>query len=364
MSGPTVSGQVVRGPGGVRADLRLVRERFSLEVELAVEPGERVVLVGPNGAGKSTTLRVLAGLERPTRAMITIGGQVVDDDRQHVPSHRRSIGVVFQDYLLFPHLSVLDNVAFGLTSRGLRTAEARQRAHGWLERVGLAELARARPREISGGQAQRVALARALAPEPALLLLDEPLAALDASTRMIVRAELRHQLAALDQAVIMVTHDPVDAAVLGERMLVLEHGQLVQQGTPAEIARRPRSDYVARLVGLNLVEGTATGTALRVDETTVHGANPCTGSACAAFRPVAVSLHLDRPTGSFRNVWSGVVVRVEPHGEAARVEVGDAVAGRPVMAEVTQVAVAELGLVPGRRVWAAVKATDVELYPT
>jgi molybdate transport system ATP-binding protein len=208
-----------------------------------------------------------------------------------------------------------------------------------------------------------VALARALAPEPVLLLLDEPLAALDASTRMTVRAELRHQLAVLDQAVITVTHDPVDAAVLGERMLVLEGGRLVQQGTPAQVAQRPRSDYVARLVGLNLIEGTADATTLRVGRTTVHGANPCTGPACAAFRPAAVSVHLDRPGGSFRNVWSGTVAHVQPHGEAARVEVAGAVDDRPVTAEVTQVAVAELGLVPGRRVWVAVKASDVDLYP-
>jgi molybdate transport system ATP-binding protein len=168
--------------------------------------------------------------------------------------------MVFQDYLLFPHLSVLDNVAFGLTTRGVRTTDARRRALGWLERVGLVELARARTREISGGQAQRVALARALASEPDLLLLDEPLAALDASTRMLVRADLRHQLAELEQAVIMVTHDPVDAAVRGSRMVVIEAGREVQQGTPAEIARRPRSEYVARLVGLNLVEAADVGT--------------------------------------------------------------------------------------------------------
>ncbi len=351
------------GSGGVRATIRVDRPGFELDLELSVEPAERLVLVGPNGAGKSTTLRVLAGLELPTSATISIGGVVVDQDRRHLATYQRSIGMVFQDYLLFPHLSVLDNVAFGLRSRGIRTPAARAAAMVWLDRFGLTELASARPGRISGGQAQRVALARALVPEPKLLLLDEPLAALDAATRMQVRAELRHQLAGLSQAVIMVTHDPVDAAVLADRVVVIEDGKVVQVGEPAEIARRPRSDYVARLVGLNLVEGIADGNTLSDGPAVVIGANPCSGRACAAFRPAAVSVHRSRPEGSFRNVWAGVVARVEPHGDGARVEIGGALGDRPVVAEVTQLAVAELDLVLGTSVWAAVKASDVELYP-
>ena len=246
---------------GLAADLAVRRGAFSLELVLAAGPGEVVVLLGPNGAGKSTALRALAGLLTLDAGRIEVGGTVLADPARglHLPPHERPVGVVFQDYLLFPHLSVLDNVAFGPQSRGIPRPDARRRATDWLERIGIADLARARPRSISGGQAQRVALARALATEPALLLLDEPLAALDARTRLLVRAELRRHLAEFAGATVVVTHDPVDAAVLGDRLVVIEDGRVVQSGRPADVARQPRTDYVARLVGLNLLAGRAVG---------------------------------------------------------------------------------------------------------
>jgi molybdate transport system ATP-binding protein len=271
---------------------------------------------------------------------------------------------VFQDYLLFPHLTVLDNVAFGPLVRGLDRAEARRRAAVWLDRVGIADLANAKPRTVSGGQAQRVALARALATEPRLLLLDEPLAALDAKTRLLVRTEVRRHLADFSGATLLVTHDPIDASVLADWLVVIEHGRVVQQGTPPEVARRPRTDYVARLVGLNLLAGRghghrvllSTGGAVELAESTF-------GDVYVAFRPAAVSLFVHRPDGSPRNLWAGRIAALEPHGEGVRVEIAEAPdAKSSILAEITPSAVADLELLPGSEVWAAVKASDIEVY--
>ena len=218
-------------------------------------------MLGPNGAGKTTLLRILAGLLSPDEGRVVLDGRVLDDTStgEHVPPEARPVGVVFQNYLLFPHLSALENVAFGLRSRGVPKAEARARAAEWLDRVGLAEFRASKPKQLSGGQAQRVALARALATEPRLLLLDEPLAALDASTRLETRRELRRQLDGYDGVRLLVTHDPMEAIALAERLIVLEAGRISQTGTPQEISERPRSRYVADLVGVNLFRGRAAG---------------------------------------------------------------------------------------------------------
>jgi molybdate transport system ATP-binding protein len=279
-----------------------------------------------------------------------------------LPAARRGVGVVFQDHLLFPHLSALENVAFGPRSRGVPAAAARAVAREWLDRVGVGEHAAARPRTLSGGQAQRVALARALAAEPRLLLLDEPLAALDARTRLAVRSDLRRHLASFGGAAVLVTHDALDAMVLADRIVVLEDGAPVQTGTPAEVARRPRTEYVARLVGLNLLRGTADGHHVETDGggalVTADGAS---GPVYAAFRPAAVAVYPERPTGSPRNVWRGTVRAAEPHGDVVRLQV-DA-DGLPVLADCTAGAVAELDLVPGAVVWLSVKAAEIDVYP-
>ena len=352
---------------GLRAGLGVRRHTFRLDVELEVAPGEVVALVGPNGAGKSTALRVLAGLLPLDAGRVELDGRILADAASgvHEPPHRRGIGVVFQDYLLFPHLSLLDNVAFGPTARGVPRATARATAAAWLHRVGLADLAGSRPRSVSGGQAQRAALARALATEPGLLLLDEPLAALDARTRLLVRGELRRHLGQFAGASVVVTHDPVDAAVLADRLVVVEGGHVVQRGTPAEVATRPRTDYVARLVGLNLVAGEAAGRTVRLaGGGTVHVTAEERGPVHAAFRPAAVSLFTTRPEGSPRNVWLGTVTGLEPHGDGVRVQLGGVPdEGTSVLAEVTAAAVAELDLRPGSVVWATVKASDVAVYP-
>lgn len=344
--------------GGLDAHLVVDRGAFHLDVALGAAPGDVVALLGPNGAGKTTALRALAGLTPLTGGHLRLDGRDLDG----TPPESRPVGVVFQDYLLFPHLTALDNVAFGPRCRGVPKAAARARAAEWLARMGLTDHATARPRRLSGGQAQRVALARALATHPRLLLLDEPLAALDARTRLEVRAGLRRHLADFEAVAVLVTHDPLDAMVLADRLVVVEDGRVVQEGTPADIARRPRTDYIAQLVGLNLYQGEADGHTVHVTTgpaitTTEH----LTGPAFVAFPPNAVTLHRARPTGSSaRNLWHCEVTGLETHGDQIRAALkGDLT----LTADLTTIAAAELDLHPGAKVWATVKASQTHAYP-
>jgi molybdate transport system ATP-binding protein len=328
-----------------------------------VPPGPIVGLLGPNGAGKTTLLRVLAGLLPPDEGKVVLDGHVFDDTTRgvHVPPETRPVGVVFQSYLLFPHLTALENVAFGLRSRGVAKAEARARAADWLGRGGLAELAGSKPKQLSGGQGQRVALARAMATEPRLLLLDEPLAALDASTRLETRRELRRQLDGYDGVRILVTHDPVEAFALAERLIVLEDGRISQVGTPQEISEQPRSRYVADLVGVNLYRGWAEDDEVHIDAAgrlVAPGAGH--GEVFAVVHPHAVALYREPPGGTPRNVWEGSVEALDLEGERVRVRVGGPL---PIVAEVTPGAVADLRLGDGGSVWVSVKATEVFVYP-
>ncbi|MFI9272806.1 ABC transporter ATP-binding protein [Kitasatospora sp. NPDC052896] len=345
------------------ARLRVDRGGFSLDLQLTAAAGEVIALLGPNGAGKSTALRALAGLLPLSGGHLRLDGTVLAEpaDHRHVPAEGRPIGVVFQDYLLFPHLSALDNVAFGLRCQGRSKQESRAEALPWLARMGLEEHAAERPAKLSGGQAQRVALARALAVRPRLLLLDEPLAALDARTRLDVRSQLRRHLAEFEAVAVLVTHDPLDAMVLADRLVVIENGRQVQAGTPAEIARRPRTDYVARLVGLNLYQGVADGHAVKLpDGVTVVTADELAGPAFVAFPPAAVTLHRNRPDSSARNAWEVTVAGLEQHGDQVRADLTGPLA---LAADLTPTAVAELDLVTGAAVWATVKATQTHAYP-
>jgi molybdate transport system ATP-binding protein len=335
-----------------------------LDVELTVGPGEIVALFGPNGAGKSTVLRCLAGLLPIDHGRVAIDDLVVDDPSAGVmvrPEHR-PIGVVFQDYLLFAHLTALENVAFGLRARGHRKHDARRRAGEWLDRVGLSDHAHHKPPALSGGQAQRVALARALVTDPRLLLLDEPLAALDAGSRGEMRRELRRHLAGFDGMRLLVTHDPVDAYALADRVIVLEAGSVVQSGTLAEVTAHPRSSYVADLVGINLIAGRLAGHVLTTSTggTIVTASAQADGEAFAAIRPQALSLHLERPAGSPRNAWDCTVADVDRLADRVRVTLEGPV---PLVAEITPAALVALGLRPGDPVWAAVKASEVTSYP-
>ncbi|MEV5692800.1 ABC transporter ATP-binding protein [Micromonospora globbae] len=346
-------------------DARLVVDRgaFRLDVPLRVAAGEVVALLGPNGAGKTTALRALAGLQPLTDGHVTLAGTDLDRPARGswVPTERRPVGVVFQDYLLFPHLTALENVAFGPRRRGADRRAARDTAREWLRRVGLAGHEHRRPRQLSGGQAQRVALARALAVAPSLLLLDEPLAALDARTRLETRAELHRHLAAHPGATLLVTHDPLDALALADRLVIVEGGRVVQEGDAESVTARPRTDYVARLVGLNLYRGRADGDRVRVaDGLHLTVADRVTGEAYVAFRPAAVVVHPARPDGSARNAWPATVSGVQRHGDYLRVRLDGPIA---VAADVTPAAAAQLHLTPGQEVWAAVKAAETHAYP-
>jgi len=336
---------------------------FRLDIEVSVSAGEVVALLGPNGAGKTTALRALAGLVPLTGGFIDLGGRTLDapDRRVWTPPERRPIGVVFQDYLLFPHLTALDNIAFGPRSHGLDKHAARARAAAWLARVGLAEFARRKPRHLSDGQAQRVALARALAVEPVMLLLDEPLAALDARTRLETRAELHKHLAEHPGATLLVTHDPLDALVLADRLVIVEHGRIVQEGDAATITAQPRTDYVAQLVGLNLYRGRGSRHLVTIEEHfTLTVADTVDGDVFVAFPPAAVALHPRRPDGSPRNAWPATITGIQRHGDNLRVQlVGPITAA----ADITPAAAAQLHLAPGAQVWAAVKATETRAYP-
>jgi molybdate transport system ATP-binding protein len=349
---------------GLHAHIGVQFREFVCDVGLDVAPGEVVALLGPNGAGKTTVLRALAGLHPLDSGEIVLDEVVLDDPAagRLVEVADRSIGVVFQDYLLFPHLSVRENVAFGLRARGITKATARATAEAWLDRVGLASFGDRRPTSLSGGQQQRVALARALAFGPRLLLLDEPLAALDAGTRGEVRRDLRTHLDGFAGCTIVVTHDPVDAYALADRVVVVEDGAVVQTGTLAEVAAHPRSRYVADLVGINLLAGRVGDGSFEVESggTVVIADEPAEGPAFLAIRPQSVSLHRAHPEGSQRNVWSATVGGIDLHHDRVRVRLEGQLA---IVAEITPAALTAMGLRHGDEVWAAVKATELVTYP-
>lgn len=335
--------------------LAVRRGSFELHASMRADSGDVIALVGPNGSGKSTCLRALAGLTAAA-GVVEVDGR--DTSRDAV--HHRAVGWVPQDGALFPHLSARDNVAFGIGGRA-----ARARAAVLLERFGIAHLATRRPSELSGGQAQKVALARALARQPRLLLLDEPLAALDVTARADVRRTLRALLSEFDGVTILVTHDPIDIVTLANRVVALDGGRVVQDASTDEVARAPRSPWLAELMGSNAWPGSVRQAAVALQGGgTMQPADPVSGDGSAVLVVVpahAVTLHRERSrSSSARNFWpvrvddlvaTGSRVRVRCHGEP------------PVVAEVTPGAVADLGLADGAEVWASVKATEVTVVP-
>ena len=341
----------------VAIDGRVVRAGWTLRVDdLVIDEGVTAV-VGANGAGKSTLGRVVAGLDRLERGRLEIAGTVVDDPAANVfvPAHRRRVGMVFQDHRLFDHLRVIDNVAFGLRRRGTDRAGARRKATALLEQVGVDPSAwPRRPAALSGGQRQRVAVARALAPEPEVLVVDEPLASVDSAGR----AQLRALLGELPASqVILITHDPVDVATLARQLVVLDAGGLVSRGSVSEVTASPGCEWAATFLGANVIAGRAQGTSV----TTEHGltltvATEAAGPVYVTFGAHAVTLHRDRPAGSARNAWQAELQRVDIDGERARVHLC-----RPVnvRADVTRRSADELELRPGLTVWASVKATEM-----
>ena len=306
-----------------------------VEVALRAEAGQVVAVIGPNGAGKSSLVRALAGLV-PARGRADLDGT----DLLTVPARDRRVGMVFQDRMLFPHLSARANVAFGPRARGVSRRVADETASGWLDRLGIGELADRKPRQLSGGQAQRVAIARALATDPRLLLLDEPMAGLDVSVATSLRLELARHLADYDGITLLVTHDAIDALTIASRVLVIDGGRVAQYGTPMEVSHQPATDHVARLVGLNVLRD---------------------GDRFRAFSPTSVTVDLTEPAGSARNRWRGRIAAASPHGGTLRLVV-QATTGPELIADVTPEAATELGLAPGRDVWVSVKETSVRSY--
>jgi molybdate transport system ATP-binding protein len=350
----------------LKAHIALRRGVLDLDARLDARHGEIMVLLGPNGSGKTTMLRALAGLLPLERGRVELDGVVFEDAQAgiRVPTEHRSLGLLFQDYVLFPHLSAVDNVAFGLRSGGLPKKDARRLAAEWLSRVGLpADHHHARPRTLSGGQAQRVALARALARDPGLLLLDEPLAALDASARAGLRRELRRHLVSFEGTCLVVTHDPIEAVALADTLVVLEAGRVTQTGSPGDVTAHPRSRYVADLVGINLLRGRVRDDVVQLPggaRLTSPSARDAGDEVFAVIQPAAVALHRAHPDGSPQNVWRGTAEIVDIAGDRVRVQVSGEL---PLVAEITPDAVAALDLGSGGEVWAAVKATEIRVYP-
>lgn len=343
----------------LEAGFTVRRGSFSLALELSVPSGTTAALLGPNGAGKSTALTAIAGLLPIDSGRIGLAGVVLDDPASDVfvPAVERRVGVVFQDRLLFPHLTAVENVAFGLRSRGVGREEARGRSREWLARLGLEGLDGRKPRELSGGQAQRVAMARALAADPRLLLLDEPLAALDVTARAELRRMLETHLGGFEGPRLLITHDPVEAFQLADTVHVIEGGRVTQTGSPDDIRLRPRTPYAADLGGSNLFTGTASGDAVDLGTLTLQLADDrVQGAVRVTIRPMAVSVHRESPRGSQRNRWRTAVERVEDLGSRVRILTGPPL---PLVIEMTRGAVAELALRPGVEAWVAVKATDI-----
>lgn len=341
---------------------------FRLEAAMAVGDRSVMVLVGESGSGKTTLLRLLAGLMHPDHGRIEVDGVCWFDSSTGVsmPAMDRAVGYVPQDYALFPHLTVAENVAFGLRAQGLAASTNTARAAAALDRLGMAAFASRRPLELSGGQQQRVTIARAIVLEPRLLLLDEPLSALDVQTRRAIRGELRRLLAELPCMTFYVTHSPAEALAFGEQITVLEAGRVTQSGTREDLMRHPRSAYVAEFLGVNFFRGSF---ATNFVEGRAQLALPqgvlaiakdgFQGEVSAVVHPREITLALERPAGTARNVFAGTIeelVPEPPSGELVRVSLKT---NPPLIAEVTRQAVDDLKLRPGMQVFASFKAAGI-----
>ncbi|MDR6638980.1 ATP-binding cassette domain-containing protein [Paenarthrobacter nitroguajacolicus] len=344
----------------------------NFDMSLSLRDGETVAILGPNGAGKSTLLGVIAGLLRPDSGAARIGDKELfnlDGGSHHwSPPHQRGTALLAQEALLFPHLNALDNVAFGPRSAGASKAAAREAAQHWLTEVDALPLAHRKPAQLSGGQAQRIAVARALAAEPELLLLDEPMAALDIHAAPLLRRVLKRVLK--DRKAIIVTHDVLDAYMLAHRVIVVEKGRIAEQGPTRQVLERPRSQFAAGLAGLNLISGTIAKDGITTPDGQVFAGqhdpdwSPLPGQAgVAAFPPSSVSVFLGDVHGSPRNAFPVTVTDLERHGDQIRVRASAGALAQALSADITPAASADLGLVPGMDVRFVVKSALVSVYP-
>ena len=346
--------------------------RFQLDVAARGAPGSTLVIVGESGSGKTTLLRLLAGLEQPDAGHISLEGERYCDRAAGIdtPPWERAVGFVPQDYALFPHLTVFENVAFGLGAQGISAAEAAPRVTRTLDQLGVAALAYSHPSQLSGGQQQRVALARALVLEPRLLLLDEPLSALDLRTRRGVRAELRRIFASLSCVTVYVTHAPAEALLFGDRIGVLEDGRLTQIGAREEFLTRPQSSYAASLFNLNLWRGAVIGQeaagVVRVStplgEVRARGEFANGSEVVLTVQPRMITLHRERPADVSLNLMQGRVeelLLMPPSGERCQISIEGA---RPLVADVEVSVVTQLQLREGEMVWATFAIDGVVCY--
>lgn len=347
---------------GLEAQVQLDRtEDFHLHLEIAIPPGKTAAILGPNGAGKSTAVAALAGLLAIDHGQIALNGRTLDDPRRglFVPPEERQVGVVFQDYLLFPHLSVSENVAFGLRARRTPREDLNPRVQDWLDRVGLTGLGDRKPAELSGGQRQRVALARALITQPAFLLLDEPLSALDIPTRARLRRRLLQHLGEFNGPRLLITHDPTEAFLLADEIHIIESGKVTQSGSPDDIRLRPRTRYAADLAGANLVLGTAKDGEVDTGDHLLQAADRAVfGPVIATISPTAISIYPEKPVGSPRNTWKTSVDSIEQQGDRVRLRVGKPLT---LTVEITRQAFEELKLAVGQPIWLSIKATEIYL---
>lgn len=350
-------------------DLTATIAERGADLRLTVEPGQVVAVLGANGAGKSTLLSLLSGLLHPDAGRITLDGQVLVDTvvGVWVPPHRRKVVLLAQQALLFPHLTAAANVAFGPRSQGLARRDAQRSADRWLAAVDATQFADRKPAQLSGGQAQRIAIARALAADPALLLLDEPMAALDVAVAPALRQLLRRVLREARRAALLVTHDLIDALTLADRVIVIEAGHIVEDGPTRRVLAEPRSPFTARIAGINLVAGTTDGHHLITEDGTRitgmldPGCRPGE-SAVAVFQPAAVAVHLTETSGSPRNHLPATITELEPRGATIRVHTAAIPGAVGLLADITAAAAADLELQPGSRVHLAVKATEVTIH--
>jgi molybdate transport system ATP-binding protein len=348
-----------------------IRDR-NFEMSVSLADGETLAILGPNGAGKSTLLGVIAGLLRPEAGSARIGDKELFmlDGGTHFwsPPHLRGTALLAQEALLFPHLNALDNVAFGPRSAGASKAAARETAQHWLAEVDALPLADRKPSQLSGGQAQRVAVARALAAEPELLLLDEPMAALDIHAAPLLRRVLKRVLKG--RMAIIVTHDVLDAYMLADRVIVVENGRIAEEGPTRQVLERPRSHFAAGLSGLNLVAGTIASEGITTPDGRVFAGqhdpdwSPVPGQAgVAAFPPSSVSVFLGDVHGSPRNSFPVTITDLEPYGDQIRVRASSGPAAQALSADITPASSADLGLIPGMEVRFVVKSALVSVYP-